>query len=61
MASGRVIPTILITGNPDDATRAAAQREGVLRYLCKPFADDDLLALVNAALGRPGLAGAKSP
>jgi len=61
MASGQAIPTILITGNPNDATRAAALREGVLGYLCKPFADDDLLALVNVALGRAGSTGAKPP
>ena len=52
VASGRAIPTILVTGNADDATRAEALRQGVICYLCKPFADDDLLAWVNVALGR---------
>lgn len=61
VASGRAIPTILITGNPDDATRAEALRQGALCYLCKPFADDDLLAWVNLALGGTGPAGAKPP
>jgi FixJ family two-component response regulator len=50
--SGLAIPTILVTGNADDATRAEALRQGVICYLCKPFADDDLLAWVNVALGR---------
>lgn len=54
VASGQAIPTILITGKPDDATRAEALREGVMCYLCKPFAEDDLLAWVNVALGHTG-------
>jgi FixJ family two-component response regulator len=61
VASGRAIPTILITGNPDDATRAEALRQGTLCDLCKPFAEDDLLAWVNVALGGAGPAGAKPP
>ena len=58
---GQAIPTILITAKPDDATQAEALRQGVLCYLCKPFAEDDLLAWVNLALGRAGPAGAKPP
>lgn len=54
VASGQAIPTILITGNPDDAVRAQALREGVIRYLCKPFPEDDLLACVNTALSGSG-------
>jgi len=59
VASGHPIPTILITGNPDDATRAEALRERVLCYLCKPFAEDDLLAWLNVALGGSAPGGAK--
>jgi FixJ family two-component response regulator len=61
VASGQAIPTILITANPDDATRAEALRHGALCYLCKPFAEDDLLAWVNVALGRAGPPAAPSP
>ncbi|HVC60953.1 MAG TPA: response regulator [Acetobacteraceae bacterium] len=61
VASGRAIPTILITGNPDDAARTQALRNGVVRYLCKPFPEDDLLACVNEALNRSGPAAAKLP
>lgn len=61
VASGQAIPTVLITANPDDATCAEALRQGALCYLCKPFAEDDLLAWVNVALGRGGPAGAKPP
>jgi FixJ family two-component response regulator len=58
---GRAIPTILITANPDDTTRVEALRQGVLCYLCKPFAEDDLLAWVNLALGGAGPACATPP
>ncbi|HEY1412072.1 MAG TPA: response regulator [Rhodopila sp.] len=54
VASGRPIPTILITANPDDAARAEALRDGALCYLSKPFTEDDLLAWINTALGRHG-------
>jgi FixJ family two-component response regulator len=57
VAAGEAIPTILVTGNPDDATRTEALRDGVLCYLCKPFAEDDLLAWVDTALGRTGTDG----
>jgi FixJ family two-component response regulator len=61
VASGQAIPTILITAIPDDSTRAEALRHGVLCYLCKPFAEDDLLAWVNAAIGGAGPSGAQPP
>jgi FixJ family two-component response regulator len=61
VTSGQAIPTVLITANPDDATRAEALRQGALCYLSKPFADNDLLACINIALGRAGPAGAKPP
>ena len=61
VTSGQAIPTILITANPDDATRAEALRHGALCYLCKPFAEDDLLAWVSMALGVAGPTGATPP
>lgn len=59
--SGQAIPTILITANPDDATRLNALNHRALCYLSKPFVEDDLLAWVNVALGRGRPAGAKPP
>jgi FixJ family two-component response regulator len=61
VTSGQAIPTILITANPDDTTRAEALRHGALCYLCKPFAEDDLLAWVSVALGAAGPTGATPP
>jgi FixJ family two-component response regulator len=59
MAWGQTIPTILVTGNPDDAARTEALRDGALCYLGKPFAEDDLLAWVDIALGRAAPTAAK--
>ena len=50
IASGKIIPTILITAYPDDKTRALALRAGVLCYLIKPFDENELLACVRSAL-----------
>jgi FixJ family two-component response regulator len=49
-ASGRTIPAILVTAYPDEATRARAKSAGILCFLAKPFAEDELLACVRAAL-----------
>jgi FixJ family two-component response regulator len=48
---GYAIPTILITGYPDEATRARALADGVICYLVKPFEDEDLVHCVRSALG----------
>ena len=53
IVSGTPIPVILITAYPDDTGRERALREGVVSYLTKPFKDDDLLACLHSALGRP--------
>jgi FixJ family two-component response regulator len=50
VASGKPIPTILITAYPDQATRARALRNGVKCYLAKPFRDEELLDCVRSAL-----------
>jgi FixJ family two-component response regulator len=50
--SGHAIPTILITAYPDDSMRARALNNGVMCYLSKPFAEDDLLRCVRLALRR---------
>ena len=52
LASGKPIPTILITAYPDDGVRERALAAGVIGYLSKPFEQDDLLACIRAALTR---------
>jgi len=49
LASGNPIPTILMTAYPDEPVRARALRAGVVCYLIKPFADDELLGCISAA------------
>lgn len=51
IASGKPIPTILITAYPDETTRSRALSAGVRGYLTKPFNEDDLLACIRSALG----------
>jgi FixJ family two-component response regulator len=53
-ASGKSIPTVLITAYPDDGVRKRALSAGVIGYLTKPFEEDDLLACVRSALTRAG-------
>ena len=50
-ASGKPIPTILITAYPDERVRAQALKAGVLCYLAKPFNESELLACIHSALG----------
>ena len=50
VASGRVIPTIVITAFPQEADRARALRAGVVCYLTKPFDEDELAACITSAL-----------
>ena len=50
IASGRRIPTVLITAYPDETVRTKALRAGVIGYLTKPFTDAELLDCVNSAL-----------
>ena len=51
-ASGKVIPTVLITAYPDDGVRERALAAGVSGYLSKPFDENDLLACIRSALTR---------
>jgi FixJ family two-component response regulator len=48
--SGNSIPTILMTGYPDDRDRARALQAGVICYLAKPLVNDELFAGVSLAL-----------
>jgi FixJ family two-component response regulator len=50
VGSGKAIPTILMTAFPNDRDRTHARRSGVTCYLSKPFAEDELLACIYAAL-----------
>jgi FixJ family two-component response regulator len=50
VASGKTIPTILITAYPDDDVRQRALGDGVVCYLSKPFDENDLLACIRSSL-----------
>jgi FixJ family two-component response regulator len=50
VASGKAIPTILITAYPDDRARERALGDGVLCYLSKPFDENDLLTCLRSSL-----------
>ena len=54
VASGRPVPTIMITAYPDDRVRARALQAGVVCYLVKPFNESDLLACIQSVLDRLG-------
>jgi FixJ family two-component response regulator len=53
VASGKPIPTILITAYPDERVRAQALNAGVCCYLTKPFDESELLACIHSALEGP--------
>ena len=53
-ATGRGIPTILVTAYSDEGLRESALAAGVISFLSKPFAKDDLLASIHSALDRKG-------
>jgi FixJ family two-component response regulator len=48
--AGMPIPTILITGHPDEVARARALQAGVVGYLTKPISGADLLSCVSSAI-----------
>jgi FixJ family two-component response regulator len=47
---GHNIPTILVTGYPDEEDRTRALAAGVVCYLSKPVDKDDLIGCVRTAL-----------
>lgn len=49
-ANGYDIPTILMTGYPDEPARVLAMQRGVICYLSKPFEDDELMHCIVLAL-----------
>ena len=48
--TGRSIPTILVTGQPNDADRARALNDGVVCYLRKPVDEQDLIQCIRSTL-----------
>ena len=48
-ASRNPIPTILITGYPDESIRARALGAGIKHYLTKPFSEEELLRSIRDA------------
>jgi FixJ family two-component response regulator len=50
IASGKRIPTIMITAFPEETDRSRALQAGVLCYLAKPFDDHELAACIQSAL-----------
>jgi FixJ family two-component response regulator len=52
VASGHSIPTVIITAHPEELTQARAQAAGITCYIIKPFAPDELLECVRAALAK---------
>ena len=47
---GHAIPTILVTGRPDDGERARALGDGVVCYLGKPISEERLVRCLHSAL-----------
>jgi FixJ family two-component response regulator len=50
VATGRAIPTILVTAYPNDVERARALNDGVVCYLRKPVDEQHLIRCLRAAL-----------
>jgi FixJ family two-component response regulator len=48
--AGHAIPTILVTGYPDDTDRARALNDGVICYLPKPLDESRFIGCLQAAL-----------
>jgi FixJ family two-component response regulator len=49
--AGTLIPTILVTAYPDEATRRRADKVGVIGFLAKPVDSDILLDCLRRAAG----------
>jgi FixJ family two-component response regulator len=52
VASGIVIPTVLISAYHVESTRSRARKAGITCCLSKPFAPDELLECVREALAK---------
>jgi FixJ family two-component response regulator len=51
IASGKPIPTIVITAFPKNADRVRAREAGVICYMAKPFDESELTECIKSALG----------
>ena len=52
LASGRGIPTVIITAHPEEVAQARMRVAGLTCYLIKPFTPDELLECVHEALAK---------
>jgi FixJ family two-component response regulator len=52
VASGKDIPTVIITAHPEEVTQSRAREVGISCFLSKPFAPDDLIECVQLALAK---------
>ncbi|WP_024869073.1 twitching motility response regulator PilH [Pseudoxanthomonas suwonensis] len=59
-ASTRDIPVVLVTTKDQDTDRMWGMRQGARAYLTKPFAEADLLDVIDRLLGGGGEAPAAS-
>lgn len=53
LATGRTIPTILVTAYPDSCAREYTLRQGVECYLRKPLDESVLIDCLSSAFARP--------
>jgi FixJ family two-component response regulator len=59
VASGKPIPTVLITAHSNDEVRERALKAGIVCYLTKPLDEDDLLGCIRSALDQSKTEGKK--
>jgi FixJ family two-component response regulator len=59
IASGKNLPTIVITAFPQEVDRARALQAGVVCFLAKPFDHRELVACIMSVLGSGAAAGKK--
>ena len=52
VASGNVLPTVLITAHPEEMAKSRAREAGITCYLSKPFTPEELLACVRESLAK---------
>jgi FixJ family two-component response regulator len=52
VASGRGIPTVIMTAHPEELTRARAREAGITCYLSKPFEPEEILECIGKALAK---------
>jgi FixJ family two-component response regulator len=53
-ADHRTVPVFVISGRADIPTAVAAIRSGAIDFIQKPLLGDEIIGLVNDAVGKPG-------